>query len=35
MIDKGVEYFDDDHIKVDLSSQDIYDITNILKPLNI
>ena len=35
MLDKGVEYFDDDHIKVDLSSQDIYDITNILKPLNI
>lgn len=35
MIDKGVEYFDDTHIKVDLSVQDIYYITNILKPLNI
>ena len=35
MIDKGVEYFDDTHIKVDLSVQDIYDVTNVLKPLNI
>ena len=35
MLDKGVEYFDDTHIKVDLSVQDIYYITNILKPLNI
>ena len=35
MLDKGVEYFDDTHIKVDLSVQDIYDVTNVLKPLNI